>query len=350
MTWLGLEGVDRPDLARHAGTVRTGLAAHRSGAATLSGDRLWLAVLLLRIFAVLGVVVMAWAVSDVARRSARRSAPPRGWASLPRSSGRTTSVVPTTTPLMVAAVVAGFALALRGLLVRRRPRRGSGRHGQGDGGDRAALRRPHLGPPADRRRLGADDASDLTEPWRVPLLPREVLSGLALTGVTAAIAMALLSRASGLGFGWLNPADTAGRNEQWTSLPTGVGMAVGAVGHVLGRPEWRDSAISVARAVGLVVLAVILVLVWLRAAKPSGAVERIEADGVNVAEEERARVVRGAGWAFLAVIVLAPVFLGWYFLWALPLLAATLGTGSLSQGLERWLPVAVTILLLRPAS
>ena len=314
------------------------------GAATVAGDRLWLALLLLRIAAVLGVVVMAWAVSDVARRvgTSQRTA---AWLAVAAPlvgahyvSGAHNDAV------MVAAVVAGFALALRGLLVRAVLVVALGAMVKVT----AVIALPFIALIWARRltagRLGVDDASDLTEPWRVPLRPREVLSGLALTGVTAALLMALVSRASGLGFAWLNPAGTAGRNEQWTSLPTGVGMAVGAVGHVLGRPEWRDSGISVARVVGLLVLAVILVLVWLGAAKPSGAVERMEANGVDVVEAERARVVRGAGWALLAVIVLAPVFLGWYFLWALPLLAATLGTGSLSQGLERWLPVAVTIL------
>ena len=35
--------------------------------------------------------------------------------------------------------------------------------------------------------------------------------------------------------------------------------------------------------------------------------------------------MRGIAWAMLAVVVLAPVFLGWYSLWALPLFAVSLG-------------------------
>ena len=306
------------------------------GAATLAGDRLWVALLLLRLVAVLGVVVMAWAVSDLARRVG--------------TSPRTAAWLAVAAPLvgahfvsgahndavMVAAVVAGFALALRGLLVRAALVVALGAMVKVT----AVVALPFIALIWARRmaatRLGADDTSDPGEPWLAALRPREVLSGLALTAVAAAIPMALVSRASGLGFAWLNPADTAGRNEQWTSLPTSLGMAVGAVGHVLGRPEWRDPAISVARALGLVLLVVILVLVWLGVAKPAGTVEGVEA--------ERARVVRAAGWAFLALIILAPVFLGWYFLWALPLLAATLGTASSSDRLERWLPVVATVL------
>jgi alpha-1,6-mannosyltransferase len=288
---------------------------------------------------------MAWGVSDLARRvgTSQRTA---AWLAVAAPlvgahfvSGAHNDAV------MVAAVVAGFALALRGLLVRAVLVVALGAMVKVT----AVIALPFIALIWARRvaatRLGADDTDDPGEPWRAALRPREVLSGLALTGVAAAIPMALVSRASGLGFAWLNPADTAGRNEQWTSLPTGLGMAIGAVGHVLGRPEWRDSAISVARALALVVLAVILVLIWIGAAKPAGTVQRAEgAEGVTGVETERARAVRAAGWAFLAVILLAPVFLGWYFLWALPLLAATLGTGSLSDGLERWLPVAVTVL------
>lgn len=315
------------------------------GAATLAGDRLWVALLLLRLVAVLGVVVMAWGVSAVARRVGT-SRPTAAWLAVAAPlvgahfvSGAHNDAV------MVAAVVAGFALALRGLLVRAVLVVALGAMVKVT----AVIALPFIALIWARRmaatRLGVDDTGDPDEPWRAALRPREVLSGLALTGVAAAIPMALVSRASGLGFAWLNPGDTTGRNEQWTSLPTGLGMAVGAVGHVLGQPEWRDSAISVARALGLILLAVILVLVWLGVAKPAGTVERVEgAGGAEAAEAERARVVRAAGWAFLALIVLAPVFLGWYFLWALPLLAATLGTASHFDGLERWLAVVATVL------
>jgi alpha-1,6-mannosyltransferase len=85
-------------------------------------------------------------------------------------------------------------------------------------------------------------------------------------------------------------------------------MALGAVGHLLGQPEWRDWGISTMRALGLVVMVALLVLLWLRAARRMN---------------DRVFVVRSIGFALLAVIVLAPAFLGWYFLWVLPILAAT---------------------------
>jgi alpha-1,6-mannosyltransferase len=143
-----------------------------------------------------------------------------------------------------------------------------------------------------------------------------VVRAAALTMLCAGVPMALGGVVTGLGFAWLNPASTPGRNEQWTSLPTSVGIAVGAVGHLLGHDEWRDTGIAVARAVALVVLALLLVVIWFATLKPGHRGDPGRAD--------RRRVVRGLAWALLAVVVLAPVFLGWYYLWMLPVFAVSL--------------------------
>ena len=144
---------------------------------------------------------------------------------------------------------------------------------------------------------------------------------------------------TGLGFAWLNPTGTPGKNEQWTSLPTAIGIAVGAVGHLLGHDDWRDVGIDTARAIALVVLALLLVLVWLAALKPA------DARGLGeqaAAAEARQRPVRGIAWAMLTVVVLSPVFLGWYYLWVLPLFAVSLGE-LWDHRLERPLAAVATI-------
>jgi alpha-1,6-mannosyltransferase len=167
----------------------------------------------------------------------------------------------------------------------------------------------------------------------------------ALTVLCAGLPMAVAGLVTGLGFSWLNPAATPGKNEQWTSLPTAVGMAVGAVGHVLRHDEWRDPAIAASRAAGLLVLGLLLVLVWLAALKPADLRGLTDADaGVEVDAEAEARLrpVRGMAWAMLAVIVLAPVFLGWYYLWVLPLFAVSLGV-LWQERLER--PLALVAVL-----
>jgi alpha-1,6-mannosyltransferase len=324
------------------------------GAATIAGDQLWLALLLLRLVAVAGTVALAWGVSDVARRLG--------------ASGPRTARLAVATPLlgahfisgahndalMVAGVVTGFALALRGWFVRAALLVALGAMVKVT----AVVALPFVALlwAAARARTSASAApgeAAVDDRDRVRLRMGEVGATLALTAVTAAIAMALLSRLTGLGLAWLNPGATPGRNEQWTSLPTAIGMAVGAVGHVLGRPEWRDTAIGVARVVGLVVLAVVLVLLWLGAAKEMARTDRRDGfdgrDGVNRRRADAAGVVTAAGFAFLALIVLSPAFLGWYFLWALPLLAVGLGAGPRPANwresmLDRWLPIAATVL------
>jgi alpha-1,6-mannosyltransferase len=97
------------------------------------------------------------------------------------------------------------------------------------------------------------------------------------------------------------------------------------------------------------VLAVLLVTIWSRAAlrlvrgdrEAQVTPDHLEPRGGPSAEA--ARIVRAAGWALLAVVVLAPVFLGWYFLWVLPLLAVTLDPRTRRRAVT-WLAVAAVIL------
>jgi alpha-1,6-mannosyltransferase len=128
-----------------------------------------------------------------------------------------------------------------------------------------------------------------------------------LVGLGTVAAFVALSLLSGLGFSWIAALNTPGDSIQWTSLPTALGMGVGAVGTVFGH-NVEHGGVTVLRDVALVALAATLVIVWLRAARE--------------AHDPRA-VVRYSGLAMLAVIVLSPAFHGWYLLWALPLLATT---------------------------
>lgn len=130
-------------------------------------------------------------------------------------------------------------------------------------------------------------------------------------------AFCILSLLSGLGFSWIAALSTPGVSIQWTSLPTGLGMGVGAIGTVFGH-NVEHGAVTVLRDVALVALAATLVILWLRA--------------VREAHDSRA-VVRYAGLAMLAVIVLSPAFHGWYLLWALPLFAVTLDRGRWTTAL-----------------
>ncbi|MEO7754884.1 MAG: polyprenol phosphomannose-dependent alpha 1,6 mannosyltransferase MptB, partial [Terracoccus sp.] len=287
---------------------------------------LWVALLLLRLVAVAGVVVLAWAVADIAR-SLRVDAARATWLAVACplvgahfvSGGHNDAV-------MVAGVLAGMALALRhrfvaaclvvalGAMVK----------------VTAVVALPFVALLWAHAHAGPGRPTVLT--W-----PRVVRAG-ALTVVVAAVPVALLTVLTGLGPAWLNPGATPGRNEQWTSLPTSLGLAWGAVGHLLGHEAWRAQGISAARAVALVVTAVALVLLWLSTAKPGPAVTA----GEPARESRSLRVVAATGWAMVVVIALAPAFLGWYYLWALPLLAVS--AAPTSRRLESVLAGVATVL------
>ena len=279
------------------------------GVAAVSGGHLLVALAVLRLVAVIAVVVIVWAVPAIASRL--RADPDRAaWLGVaaPLLGAHFVSGAHNDA-LMVAGLLLAIALALHGrypwaIVV-------------------IAL--------ATMVKVTAVVALPfialLWAASRPPLSWRRVAGTAALSAGLAALPVAIVTALTGLGFSWLNPAATQGRNEQWTSLPTAVGIAIGAVGHVLGHPEWRDGGIGTMRALGLAVLGLVLVVLWLRAARRM---------------TDEAFVVRSVGWALLAVIVLAPAFLGWYFLWVLPVLAATVRADE--HRLVTWLAVAASVL------
>jgi hypothetical protein len=144
--------------------------------------------------------------------------------------------------------------------------------------------------------------------------------------VAAAAAFAVLTAATGLGTGWVGALRDTGSLAQWTSLPTGLGMAAGYALRALGAPDAYDPAVAVARTLGLAALAVLLAAVLWRAwrARPGPATRT---------------VVGCCGVALAAVVVLGPVVYPWYALAPLAVLAAAAPAAA-----HRWL-AAVTLVL-----
>ncbi|MGQ5262297.1 polyprenol phosphomannose-dependent alpha 1,6 mannosyltransferase MptB [Micromonospora sp. ZYX-F-536] len=131
-------------------------------------------------------------------------------------------------------------------------------------------------------------------------------------------ALAVTSALSGLGFGWVVGLTRSGDSEQWTSPPTAVGFVVDYAGELLGR---QPDAVPVARAVALLLLAVLLVTLWWRAWR---ALRGLDDPRQSVAGPAVARLrvaLHGAGLALAAAVVLSPVFHPWYATWPLALLA-----------------------------
>jgi len=156
-----------------------------------------------------------------------------------------------------------------------------------------------------------------------------VLGAGALAFAAASTALAALPGV-GPGLGWVAALGRTGSLVQWTSLPTGVGMAAGYALRALGWPQAYEEAVAVARALGLAALAAVLVVLWWRAWRvAAGAREVVAAGGVAMA----------------ATAVLGPVFYPWYALAPLAVLAAC----TVDDRARRWLAAltaALTLLVL----
>ncbi|MEH0937660.1 polyprenol phosphomannose-dependent alpha 1,6 mannosyltransferase MptB [Micromonospora psammae] len=133
-------------------------------------------------------------------------------------------------------------------------------------------------------------------PYRIRTLVRD--GGPVVAGALAAAVAATL--ATGLGFGWIGGLEQGGLVIAWTSPPTAVGQTVGYVAALFGA---HVDALPVTRAIGVLVLGVLLVWLWWRA---------------------RTRdPLWHAGLALAATVALAPLFHPWYWVWPLTVLAAT---------------------------
>ncbi|MFF5171937.1 polyprenol phosphomannose-dependent alpha 1,6 mannosyltransferase MptB [Micromonospora sp. NPDC000089] len=116
----------------------------------------------------------------------------------------------------------------------------------------------------------------------------------------ALAALVAVTAAAGLDFGWIGGLEQGSLVIAWTSPPTAVGQTAGYVAVLFGA---HINAVPVTRAIGVLVLAVLLVWLWWRA---------------------RTRdPLWHAGLALAATVALAPLYHPWYWTWPLVLLAAT---------------------------
>ena len=146
--------------------------------------------------------------------------------------------------------------------------------------------------------------------WAAPWRGRwPVLRACLASALIAVATFAAVSLIAGLGTGWVSALRSApGVSVQWTSIPTGLGIAAGWVVSLAGHPEWKDACLAAFRAAATALTAVALVVLWWRI--------RRHGDDVR-------RVVMTCGLALLAVVVLAAAFHPWYALWAIVPLAAS---------------------------
>lgn len=273
-----------------AAVALSAAAVRLAGLVTTDGHAHLLVTLgLLRVLAVGGLALLAWSSTSLARRCGVDPFP-AAWLAV---------LSPLVTVHVLSAahhdgLLAGLALA--GLAV--------------------AAARPTAWLPvtASGALLGLAIAIKVTAlvalPFAVLLVWRQH-RGRAVTGVLggAAATYAAVTGLTGLGLGWLAALPDTGRVVQWTSVPTGVGMAFGYALRILGMPAAFGAAVAVGRLAGLGVLVTLLVVLWVRAARVAG---------------DTRVVVACCGLALGATAVLSPVFFPWYLVAAVAVLAASL--------------------------
>ena len=128
-------------------------------------------------------------------------------------------------------------------------------------------------------------------------------AGTALVSLALAV-MAFVGWISGLGFGWIFTLGTANVVRSWMSPPTLLALATGQVGILLGLGDHTTAVLSLTRAMGVLIIAV--VVSWLLISVLRG----------------RLNPVGGLGVALGATVLLFPVVQPWYLLWAIIPLAA----------------------------
>ncbi|HEX5541183.1 MAG TPA: polyprenol phosphomannose-dependent alpha 1,6 mannosyltransferase MptB [Micromonospora sp.] len=138
-------------------------------------------------------------------------------------------------------------------------------------------------------------------PYRFRALLRD--GGWVVGGAVATVVAVTIT--AGLDFGWIAGLSRSGDAVQWSSPPTAVGQTVGYIARLFGA---QIDAVPAVRAVGVAVLAVILVVLWWR--------------------HRTREPLYGAGLALAATVALAPVFHPWYAVWPLTVLAATAIRGA----------------------
>lgn len=147
--------------------------------------------------------------------------------------------------------------------------------------------------------------------WLSHIRQRRTVTARDYVGVfaaTAAIPTAVFVGVSallgqGLGIGWISGVGWSSRNINWLALPTLFGHGAAWVASPFATWHLQD-VLSVTRAIGYVVLAVILVALWF------------------ACRHTDRTAMAGMIWGMLAMLLLEPATLPWYYSWALCLAVA----------------------------
>jgi hypothetical protein len=238
-------------------------------------------VILLRLFAVAGVVLTAWCIPKLARACGRDAGP--------------VFVVAILNPLVVLTLVgaAHNDADMVGLLVA--------------GITAAKYKHPVWGVVLCSLAVAIKVPAALGLvyigwEWMGPGVPwRQRVRPLVSTALVSGAIMLLLSAVSGLGLGWIGNLATPGTVRSWLAPATGIGMELTSLLHVVGLHVSQGGVLSVTRIIGLMAAALASLYLLLVSDRVGG--------------------IRALGVSLLLFVILAPVVQPWYLTWGIVMLA-----------------------------
>ncbi|MHB8220788.1 MAG: polyprenol phosphomannose-dependent alpha 1,6 mannosyltransferase MptB [Acidimicrobiales bacterium] len=138
--------------------------------------------------------------------------------------------------------------------------------------------------------------------WMGPGVPwRQRVRPLVTTALVSGAIMLVLSAVSGLGLGWIGNLATPGTVRSWLAPATGIGMEITSMLHVLGLHVSQGGVLSVTRVIGLMGAAVASLYLLLISDRIGG--------------------LRALGVSLLLFVILGPVVQPWYLTWGIIMVA-----------------------------
>ncbi|MBB5838390.1 polyprenol phosphomannose-dependent alpha 1,6 mannosyltransferase MptB [Kribbella italica] len=127
------------------------------------------------------------------------------------------------------------------------------------------------------------------------------LASLAIAGVVSVLTLVTVGELTGIGSGWLNALDVPGLVMSPLSIANLIGLGTSGVLDWLGAEDAAQQALVIIRLLGILAALGLIAVLGLRSHIHAAA--------------------RAVGVAMLAVVLLGPTAHDWYFLWCLPFLA-----------------------------
>lgn len=269
------------------------------GVFSISGEDPFVAAILFRVVAIIGVALLVWAIPTLARAGGVRPERAMWLAALnPLTILMFISAVHNDA-LMVGMIAAGLALAFRKhpvwavvvitLAASVKPV--------------AALALPFVGAIWVAQASSNGEPISYEKPFKYD--KSELVKRWLQTLVIAVAIFVALALATGTGFGWLNVLSGPAQVQTWFSPPTALGLGINAFLEWIGLSglPWM---VSFTRLLGLAAAAILVVYLW--------------------HQPKNREPVRALGLGFMLLTLLGPTLQSWYLLWGIVFLACAVLT------------------------